>query len=269
MGVRDDTAITAEAVGKNALLQERTLKPKILFLDEETFPNVGYTWRKFEQNVIEFITHTYMLSFAYQWWGESKIHFESRQHQGEKALLKKLWKLLDQADIVVAHNGSSFDLPFANTAFLRNGFPPPSPFKLIDTLTIARKFRFNANNLDDICRDVGLGRKVHHEGFPLWLACHNNDPEAWVKMERYNKQDVALLVKLFEKLHPWISTMNLNVITGKYDSCPNCMSKRVKKNGMQYNKTGAYQRFVCLNCHAHIRGRSNKIPKTGELLRAV
>ena len=43
--------------------------------------------------------------------------------------------------------------------------PPPSPYKTIDTLKIARKyFGFNSSKLDDLGRVLGAGEKVRHGG---------------------------------------------------------------------------------------------------------
>ena len=38
--------------------------PKILLIDIETAPNLGYIWGKYEQNVIDYKTEWYLLSFC-------------------------------------------------------------------------------------------------------------------------------------------------------------------------------------------------------------
>ena len=48
-------------------------KAKILIYDLETSPNQGYTWGKYEQNVIQFTKEWELLSFAYKWLGEKKV----------------------------------------------------------------------------------------------------------------------------------------------------------------------------------------------------
>ena len=81
--------------------------------------------------------------------------------------------------------------------FLYHKLPPPSPFKSIDTVKVARRyFNMNSNKLDDIGRYLGLGRKVVHTGWDLWKRCFNGDRSAWQEMISYNTQDVVLFVDL-------------------------------------------------------------------------
>lgn len=192
-------------------------QPRILLLDIETFPNEGYTWGKWQQDVIDFTNHWYILCFGYCWHGEpggvkvvSLPDFKGYKAKttDDKSLLAALHDLLDEADYVVAHNAKAFDLRKIFTRMIQHGMKPPSTFKVIDTLTEARKFSFNSSKLDDVGRDTKLGRKMPHTGFPLWLACHNGDRKGWDIMERYNKRDVVLLDKLFKRLKPWIGYLS-------------------------------------------------------------
>src|ERR1035437_5279016 len=92
-------------------------KPRILFIDIETSPHLGYTWGKYEQNVIEFEREQVILCMGYQWLGK-KIKVialpDYTNYKRDKTidleLIKDIWKLLDEADIVVAHNGNDFDI---------------------------------------------------------------------------------------------------------------------------------------------------------------
>ena len=130
-------------------------KSRVLLFDIENSPNIGYVWGKFEQDVIDFQKEWYMLSFAYKWLGDKTVKafslpdFKSykKDKTDDKELLKELWKLLDEADVVVGHNSNSFDIRKTNARFIANGFTKPSPYKTVDTLREARKtFFFNSNN---------------------------------------------------------------------------------------------------------------------------
>ena len=50
----------------------------------------------------------------------------------------------------------------------------------------------------------GVGAKVKHSGFELWIDCMDGDKKAWAEMKRYQIQDVQLLDKLYEVLIPWL-----------------------------------------------------------------
>lgn len=239
--------------------------PRILLLDIETAPNVGYIWGKWEQNVLEFIDHWYILSYSYKWIGEKTEVVAISDYKNYKPgvtkdeiIVRDLWRLLDEADVVIAQNGDAFDIKKINTRFLQHKLTPPSPFKTIDTLKIARsKFAFNSNKLDEIGRDLYEGRKIQHRGFPLWLDCMAGKANAWKEMKAYNKQDVNLLYRIYKRFLPWISN-HPNLSNYKAVSCcPKCGSIKLRKKGYSYNKTTKYPRFVCMDCGGWGRIRIN------------
>ncbi len=129
------------------------MKPSIILLDIETAPSLGYVWGIWEQNVISVKEEWFILSFATKVLGVGKPviyalpdykHYK-RNHYDDEALVKELWKILDEADVVIAHNGDRFDIKKSNARFIYHGLKPPSPYKTIDTLKIARKhFNFNS-----------------------------------------------------------------------------------------------------------------------------
>lgn len=235
------------------------MKPKILLFDIETAPNLGYVWGKWEQNVIDFKKSWYILSFAYKWLDEKKIHVRSlpdysgysSRREDDKRLVVDLWKLLDAADIVVGHNSSRFDERKSNARFIAHGLRPPSPYKSVDTLRIARRhFQFDSNRLDDLGKYLGVGRKLPHTGKHLWLNCMNGQKKAWKTMRKYNAQDVALLERVYLKLRPWSTTHpNLGLYSRKLSNCPVCQSERVKLNGKRSLRTGYRQQFRCRGCN--------------------
>src|ERR1700676_2084813 len=116
-------------------------KPRILLLDVETLPNLAYVWGKYEQNVIEYKQESCLATFAYKWLDEDKVFVRGlpnysgykRGSYNDKKLVTDLWKLLDAADVVVAHNGDAFDVRVCNYRFIVNGLMPPSPYKTVDT----------------------------------------------------------------------------------------------------------------------------------------
>jgi len=234
-------------------------QPKILIFDIETMANKAFVWGKYEQNVLSYEEHWYMLCFAYKWFGEKKTYVPTlRDFRGykkdktdDKKLCYELWKLFDEADIVIGHNSDGFDIKKANARFIQHGFPPPAPFQSIDTLKVARRyFKLDSNKLDDLGDYLSLGRKVTHSGWDLWLGCAvRDDDKSWNKMIKYNKQDVDLLEKVYLKLRPWMNNHpNENVYFGSINNCPICGSNRVQKRGFRINRTNKNQRFQCQDC---------------------
>lgn len=230
-------------------------RPKILVLDLETFPNIGYTWGKYEQNVIRFKQEGCIATFAAKWLGKSEVILKSLpDYTGykpgsydDKALTADLWKLLDEADIVVAHNGDQFDVRVCNARFILHGMRPPRPYKTVDTKKATKKVaRFNSNKLDDLCSLLENEKKIKTD-FDLWQGCIEGDPKSWALMLKYNKKDILLLEKLYLRLRPWI-TNHPNFTVVNRAMCPKCNSNDVTYRGFAITMSRRYRRFQCNSC---------------------
>jgi len=241
---------------------------KILLIDTENAPNLGYIWGKYEQNVIAYSKEKFMLSYSYMWLHEGKIYnkalcdfpYYKDNLQDDFSLTCSLHKLFDEADIIIAHNGNAFDIKMANECFIRHNLPPPSPYRTIDTLQTARqKFKFNSNKLDDLGEHLELGRKTKHTGIDLWFDCMKGDMKAWKLMKKYNDQDVRLLHKVYLKLRPWMTTHPALNVMELERKCPACNSNNLQQRGKQFTNTYAYTRFFCNNCGKWSKGRPEKI----------
>lgn len=234
--------------------------PKILLFDIENAPALGYFYDMYKEgNIVEVLETPYMLSFAYKWLGEGRVHSKAlpdypgyeEDRKNDEKLVADLATILDQADLIVAHNGDRFDLRMTNTRLITHCLPPIAPNKTIDTLKIARaKFKFLSNRLDDLGNFLNVGRKIPHIGKKLWLDCMNGDLKAWKQMRQYNAQDVVLLERVYLRLRPYASNHpNVNYFTRALDACPKCGSTILEKRGFSYNARGEAQRYFCLSCH--------------------
>lgn len=234
-------------------------KERVLFYDIETAPILATVWGKWEQNIIWSEQDWYMLCFAYKWGTEGKVHVVSQdQFKGYKAgseddseVVKALHALFEEADIVIAHNGNSFDQKKSQARMLINGLAPPAPYKQIDTKLVARRyFNFTSNKLDDLGTYLGLGNKVQTGGYQLWKSCMAGDKKAWKKMKTYNKQDVVLLEQIYLKLRPWITNHpNMARLTDRPDACPKCtVEGQMQSRGTRVSNVGKYRRYQCQAC---------------------
>jgi len=232
-------------------------KPKILIFDLETSPVLGYTWGYYDQNVLHIVQDWYILSFAYKWHGEGGVSFVRKAQAigNDRALVKQLWNLMDEADVVMAHNGDQFDNKKAWARFLHYDLGPPSSYQSIDTLkAVRRHFKLTSNKLDEVARALGIGRKAGHHGLRTWLGCMENDAASWKEMERYNRQDVVLLEKVYDRIMPYIRTVVVNYQTyGKLGICPKCGSDRIVKNGWKHTAAGKRQEYRCNGCGGRTR----------------
>jgi ssDNA-binding Zn-finger/Zn-ribbon topoisomerase 1 len=228
-------------------------KPKILIYDVENTPNLGYSWGKYEQDIIRFTKEWELLSVAYKWLGEKEVRFVSRQGRvSDERVAKTLHQLFSEADIVVAHNGDKHDQRKAKARMIFHGLTPPKILTSIDTRKVARTyFGFNSNSLDDLCQLLKLGKKLKTPGFDLWEGCMADDAKSWRTMERYNKRDVVLLEKLYKKLLPWIQNHpNLGKLLNPHlkSSCPNCGSSHTQRRGRRITAATIKQEWGCRQC---------------------
>ncbi len=232
----------------------------------------GYFFGKtYETNIVEIIEQSFLLSFSCKWLGEKQIFTYGlpdfsdykRDKHSDSQLVQKLHSLIEQADIVVAHNGDRFDIPTMNTRLLFHGFAPPAPYKTIDTCKEARRvLKLPSNKLDDIGEYFGLGRKLAHTGKHLWLACMNGDIKAFREMKKYNSQDVVLLEKVFLKLRPYIKMPNINIATRNGGACPKCGGKNLIHRGFAYTRTSEAARLQCKDCGGWSQDKREKLAKT-------
>lgn len=189
-------------------------EPKIVVLDIETAPLLGYAWGRYEQDILEEEHSWYMLSVAWKKLGSPKTHVKTlpdfkrykEASRDDFALLEQIWGILDTYDVIVGQNIDRFDLRKIHARFLVHSMPPPRPYMTIDTLKIARKFfSFDSNKLDDLGKQLGVGRKLKTHGKDTWLGCMQGNMREWGNMKRYNKQDVILNELVFEKMLPWLA----------------------------------------------------------------
>jgi len=179
---------------------------KILYLDIETTPIKAWVWGLWDQNVAisQIIEPTEMLCFGARWHGKKNVIFKSVHHDGKKAMLEELHALMEEADILVGWSSAAFDHKHINREFLENGLQPPSPVKDLDLMSVVKaNFQFPSNKLDYVAQALGVGAKVKHSGFQLWIDCMEGNDKAWKEMKKYQLQDVNLLVDLYDILLPW------------------------------------------------------------------
>ena len=186
---------------------EQKVKPvaRILIIDIETAPFLAYTFRRWRANIGQENVEKegYVLCYAAKWFGDDNIIFSRVQEpENDYEIVKEMKTLIDQADIVIAHNAVGFDLPTIATRMQFHGMTPFAPHKVVDTLKIAKQqFRFPSNSLESIAAYLGLAeQKMKHSGFGLWKRVMQMDEEAWAEMEEYNIQDILVLEKVCEKL---------------------------------------------------------------------
>tara|TARA_R110000823_G_C15952958_1_gene502541 strand:+ start:19430 stop:20413 length:984 start_codon:yes stop_codon:yes gene_type:complete len=255
--------------------------PKVLVFDIETAPCLSYHWGLWQQNIgLNMMVRDWaVISWSAKWVGEDEVmyqdcrgHFDGsalsiHSDINDAAILESIWRLLNDADIVVTQNGKKFDVKKLNARFLHHGMRPPSSYKHIDTLQIAKRhFAFTSNKLeymtDRFCTKYKKLKHGKFPGFELWKQCQLGNHEAWDEMEEYNQYDVLSLEELVFVLAPWSNQIpNLDMYHNENENVCFCGNHEWEHTGYAYTNLSKFDKFACTNCGAEKRGRINLLTK--------
>lgn len=247
-------------------------KPKILVLDIETAPILAYVWGLFDQNIglNQIKQDWHLMSWAAKWLGENEVFYQDQRDakklEDDKKILKELWKLIDEADYVLGQNSRRFDLKKLNARFLAHGFPPPSSYRHIDTLVMAKKhFGFTSNKLAYMSENFNQKfKKLDHakySGFELWNECMKGNRSAWNEMKKYNVQDVRATEELALKFIPWEKSINFNSFSDHFDVVCSCGSISFKEIKVKHENSSRNRRFICNTCGKEHVSKENLLSK--------
>lgn len=243
-----------------------------LLLDLETAPMLAYTWGTYKQTIpYKMVKQPWrMLCWAAKDIDTKKTYGSSLHlHDGysEKDMLQALAELLDKADVVIAHNGIKFDVRKINARFVSLGIRRPSPYRIYDTLRVARRhFAFTSNRLADLPDQLGIKCRKGSPGWDTWEGCLAGDVKSFEKLYKYCKQDVKVLEEVFRKLLPWQPLETFGIRDG---ACPTCNGTKLHSRGLYVGSTETYTKYSCTDCGSWSRGTGVKHPKRPKKLKAL
>lgn len=238
---------------------------KILIFDLETAPMQAYVWGRWNQNISldATISEWFIICWSAKWLYSDDVMGdvltpEEAINEDDSRIVESLWLLIDEADVVVAHNGNKADIPWMNTRFILNGLVPPKPYFSIDTCQVAKKnFGFSSNKLDALATYFGLSNKID-TNFKLWKGCLNGQEESLKYMLEYNKMDVKILEEVYLILRPWIKNHpNLSNLLSSRHVCPFCGEEHLieMKGEYYFTNVNKYKLYRCANCRGISRSR--------------
>lgn len=226
---------------------------RVTAADIETTPATFIGWpsigRPTTVSLDQLIEPSRMLCLVAQERGK-KIEFLAEwQDGGHERMVHEAWRILDETDVLVHFNGKTFDERWLNTEFVKAGLAPPSPYFTVDLFQVSKRFYLHSHKLQHVSTHlVDGGGKLQHTGLKLWKDVMAGDEKARRLMERYNRQDVTVLWKVFDELKPWIKLPNAQLHGADPGSCPRCGSNDVERRGYAHLLTGSYQQFKCRQC---------------------
>jgi hypothetical protein len=216
-----------------------------------------------------------MLSWSGKWLGDDRIISDcvtpkEAIGRDDSRIVKSIWDIVNEADVLIAHNLVRFDMRKITARFIQHGLPKPRAYRTIDTLKQAQKhFAFSSHKLDYLNKIFSLRMKEDTD-FQLWIDCENGEKEALAYMLHYNESDINALEDLYLKLRPYMTSHpNLGVyVDDTSPMCPHCQSTDLVRDGIYTTNVSVFPAYRCLNCGATPRGRTSTldIEKRKELL---
>ncbi len=236
---------------------------RILCLDIEASPITSYTWGLFKQNVglNQIKTDWSILAWAAKWVGDppsKTIYRDNRKNRvlsDDKALVKELAALIEQADGLVTQNGKAFDLKKIRARAVIHKLRPIRTPDHTDILRETRKvFRFTSHKLAYMTGVLNSKyKKLEHKeypGFELWSAILSGDKKAWAVMQKYCIHDVLSTEETYLAIRKWIKDPALY---GK-EPCRHCGGRSFISLGWRSTQQGIYRRLNCKLCGAPRKG---------------
>lgn len=251
-------------------------RAKVLLLDTETAPLIVASWgiRKQHLNIDQILKDSHLICWAAKWLFESEVFgdcitSEEAIARDDSRICKSLWDMMDEADIIIAHNGRGFDIPVINGRFFVNKMSPPSPYEIIDTLQSSRQsFRLSSHKLDFINRISGLTVKLKTD-MQLWIDCMEGKPEKLLEMFTYCKNDTSILEETYMEMRQWIKAHPNMAFYVESENliCPTCGCTEVEERGTYHTTVNEYVSYRCPKCGAY--GRSRKSATSVEKKKSV
>ncbi|MDB4028386.1 ribonuclease H-like domain-containing protein [Flavobacteriaceae bacterium] len=259
-------------------VQVKDNAPKILLYDLETSMIKSYHWGLWQQNISigAIIEDWYVICWSAKWLGtdaiiNSSVHTEPqcgpRTRDSEHLVIRKLWDLVDEADILIAYNGKRFDRKKMNAKFLEYGLPEPSPYKVIDPMLIVKgNFALTSNKMDFVTKYIDSNDEGKlSTNLQLWIDAMEDDTIALDRMQVYCDEDINVLERVYMAVRHWDKNAP-NLALHYKDDAPRCNGCGSKDLTLIPNKTSNtnLSKFTivrCNNCCKILRTRDNVLSK--------
>lgn len=242
---------------------------KVWILDIETSPCIVMVWELGKQyvGIDQLIEDWHIMSFSAKRLNASPnslIYMETRT-KDDKKLLKKLWEIFNDADVVITQNGKGFDEPKIKARMMLQGFKPYKPFAHHDTYLQNKDKAFTSHSLAHLsqkfCKKYKKLKHKKFTGLSLWKEClgaeivlHPN-PKAWDEMKKYNKHDVLSDEELYINTQGWSKANAPTIYEGDIDrKCSYCGEFSLVVDGYKTKRAAKYKYMHCKECGKYQMG---------------
>lgn len=244
------------------------VRNKILILDVERLPGVSrqYWWsrgdlknRYIHYETVERSPRTTIV--CAKWYDKPDIiQLAEWDKGGRPKFLRRVHRLMSEADIIIGHNLDNADLPWlAGDLHIEGGLPPLPPRKSIDTLKVLRKqFKSGApfKSLDAICQILGLPSKTdRYDREAMERAVSQKSVEDRERLIAYCASDCIATQALYEWLLPHIPNPPTLFVDGQdtLTSCHRCGHETEPTPRRYVAAVLTYSMRRCTSCQSYSR----------------
>lgn len=199
---------------------------------------------------------------------------------GRGKFLKRVHRLMSEADIIVGHYLDNADVPWLRGDFHlprighphQPDLPPLPPFKTVDTLKVMRQFKSGApfKSLDALCKIIGLPAKTDaYDRERMERAVTEGSTEDRQRLVDYCAGDVIATQWLYDWARPHIKNHPALFVDGqsKLDTCRACGNKTKPIAKRYAADVFTYTMQRCTTCGWH--GRLSIEPERMSIVRGV
>lgn len=245
----------------------------VWIIDIETSPCIFYAWGTGKQYITieQLIEDWHIMSFTAKRLGapaKDRIYMETRT-KDDRRLLKKIWEIFNEADVVITQNGKKFDEPRIKARMMLAGFKPYKPFEHHDTYIQNTDKEFTSHTLaymsEKFCKKYKKLKHKKFNGLSLWKEClgakvvlHPN-PKAWVEMKKYNIHDVLSDEELYLNTRGWSKQKAPTIVDDPEGrKCAYCGEVKLIIDSYKVKQRAKYAYMHCTSCGKYQYGQKVK-----------
>lgn len=201
-----------------------------------------------------------------KWYDSDEIIRLSEWDKGGRGqFLKNVHALMSQADIIVGHNLDNADIPWleGDLYFPRIGhkhrpnLPPLPPFKTVDTLKVARRFKSGIafKSLNALCQILEIPAKTDEYDRDRMERAVAGSEEDRERLIDYCAGDVIATQGLYDWFRPHIKNHPALFVDGrgKMTVCNRCGHETAPTARRYVANVLSYSMLKCTNCHGYSR----------------
>lgn len=202
----------------------------------------------------------FVFCVCYKWHGTSKVHtitirdFEKFKSDPtcDKEVVKAFQKVVAEADYMVGHYSTRFDLPFLNTRALMHKLKPFAVIPHVDTWKISKyKLKLNSNRLDTLSRIIPSmnERELKTVIEPrMWVRAQSGHVPSIKYIEEHCVADVKVLDQVYTSIRPYCGDHPSVALMREQVGCSVCGSTHTQRRGYHITNKTKKRRMQCVDC---------------------